>query len=343
MSPPTDSDGVYHWGGFACAVVVLVVAWLGSLYKLRRIEPPPSITSVARSRFGWFSPKVLCGIRGALALYIFILAADSLSKPSHDGKELWIFYYTAWNWLILGIYFGLTSAASYLWLRRPEAAVWENPDGSVRFGALTRACSILCSLNAANILMVDISVWGVLFPLGDATTRQAYLSFDSLNRHAANFFMMSFELLVGDMPICQSHVFVVIFFVATYGAFTISRILLVADTAPCVAIACEKNVNGYLVWPYFFLNTSTPLAGVEYLGLLLAEVLFFSLSSLCRQAFSKCFGRRKQDLLDVGTLDPREVSRAIQGYNECYAQWVPHMTTSMASPGTTPVVPQQQQ
>jgi len=292
-------DSLPPWTGLASALTVVVVAWFAALGFLCRKEQAPHIASIAKSRLPCLSTRALCCIRSVLAMYIIVSAVHSLCflVPAEDNKEVWLFYYTAWNWCILGLYFVLASLASFMWLRKPEMSLWESSDGSPTHGRLTRACSTLCSLNASNILMVDVAVWFVLYPTSDTAGRQAYLSFESLNHHAINFFFMLFELVVADVPVCKQHVAVVILFVATYGAFTILRVVSVADTTSCVVEHCDKFVNGFLVWPYFFLDTSPRLAGVYYMGLLGAEALFFELSSLGRRALARCFVKKSADLL----------------------------------------------
>merc|ERR1712217_680563 len=101
---------------------------------------------------------------------------------------------------------------------------------------------------------------------------------------------------------------------------TIGRVASISETRSCLWVKCDKLVDDYLSWPYFFLDTSTPMAGVWYLGLVSAEILFFFVSFLGRSCLDRCFGRSKESLMDVGIPGSRVIA---DSSNSFAAQWLP--------------------
>lgn len=295
--------------GVVCLCLITgVVAWRLQTRRSASSEPLP-FSRVVHSRFQVVSPWLLCCIRCLCALYCLgVLLYGIASKPM--GVKI-LFFFTVWNWTLLAAYFAVTGLASLFWLRsnRPaaEPAPKEEPPCERHWWWTATVCQSTSSLIATNVLMVDVVLWAVLFPTTSAENRGMYFEFTNMNMHVMNFFLFAMELILHDIPPRARDVGVVLFFALAYAAFTVLRVLVVHSTAPCIVSKCERWESGHLVWPYFFLDTSSPWSPVGYLGLVMANWLFYKIALLFRKSMERRFGTATTQLAKTPAVVPAEL------------------------------------
>merc|ERR1712137_269702 len=196
----------------------------------------------------------------ALLAYRTIIAGYSLFVYFYTLNTEVIHFFTGWNWTLLVVYFFAASMASLQFLFC--GGIVKVSD--FHFG-LARSCQVLLSVLAPSVVLICIIVWSILYPTSDSQGKKDYLAFSSCNKHIANFFIVFVELVCNSMPFQRRDAVGGVLWVTSFGIFTelyyagesSERACLVEDTQKCAKI-----------WPYFFMNTSKPLAALWYIGVL---------------------------------------------------------------------------
>lgn len=258
-------------------LVFLPILLLIPILGLRRANfPKLPLESVANSRWKQ-SPlptRVLLLYRIALAVYIWLVLAYA---TWHKGRET-LYFYTVWNWTLLGVYFTAVATVSILWIRNP----------TLNQPRLARVCQGLLSVIFCNAFVVDVTLWLVLYPTGDQATKKDLEGFVSVNMHALNLLYLLVELIINDIPHCKADVYYALLWPLVYGSFTWLRILLTPGARDCFVDGsdprCRVHKEGSgVVWPYFFMDTSKWSSPLWYLALVSSVGLFYVLTIWIRQ------------------------------------------------------------
>eukprot|EP00446_Apocalathium_sp_SHHI-4_P065969 CAMPEP_0177519104 /NCGR_PEP_ID=MMETSP0369-20130122/46902_1 /TAXON_ID=447022 ORGANISM="Scrippsiella hangoei-like, Strain SHHI-4" /NCGR_SAMPLE_ID=MMETSP0369 /ASSEMBLY_ACC=CAM_ASM_000364 /LENGTH=234 /DNA_ID=CAMNT_0018998299 /DNA_START=90 /DNA_END=791 /DNA_ORIENTATION=+ len=169
--------------------------------------------------------------------------------------------------------------------RAPVEAAEARASWELRLGRLNQ---VVFSTVAAAALMLDVTLWGVLYPVDHTPGHPGELNFCSYNMHAVNLIWVVTELYLNNIQIRLNDLALALWWVLIYGIFTILRVALNPSSRSCLTQSgpqCESDSSRkYLVWPYFFMDTAKPLVLVWFLGLL----VLFSLAYLAMWRFSRC-------------------------------------------------------
>jgi len=290
-------------------VAVATFAWTG--VRLRSVEKgstePLTLGNITRSRFSSkAATTALVVYRAFLAVYIFIVLILDVNKNFHEA-----YFYTVWNWALLFIYFAFVTFA--LVVRRCSSGAELDAEGvavdlraavdmqgrNVAQSLVTkpwqsryaRICQVLCSMVSCNVFVVDVILWTVLFPASPPYVRQRLLQSPyNWNMHLANLFFVMLEVWLNDIPECDGDIVYVVAFGLFYGLFNMLRIFAVPATRHCIIETCKnvgpgdsQLIDGYMVWPYFFLDSSRWYSGIYYFGLCFALYCFYRLSVCLRR------------------------------------------------------------
>lgn len=286
--------------GAIMAPVIIVFSFVAGIIVVRGGPPVALVplTTAASSRFRHPAATIALGTwRVFVAAYtttLLVLYVGHKEFLKYDA-----FFYTVWNFAILAAYFLLLAGATISWavagghrakgcaagyepVAERRTLVWpeaseapsaaadtseaarpepsEAPSaGELRLG---RALQILSSVVFANVLMVDITVWTLLFPIADAQGRRHYLSFFPLNMHAANFLFVIVEATLHAIPPRGEDVGYVWMLASIYAGFTFLHVALTPSTQHCITQSCDLPIltlseTDYAVtFPYLFLDTS---------------------------------------------------------------------------------------
>lgn len=283
-----DDQASQSWVGLIGVAILLPLCTVFSWYLQSRTKHSVHcpFERVARSRFKSVPDIALCAFRGLIALYIFAILLFDLVADDPHGSE--IFYFTVWNWTLLGVYFGLTSVSTGLWLMRSPEASADAVD-TPAWRRCAKVCQSLSSLCTTNVLMVDVLLWGVLYTASD--NKSAFITFTQINMHAVNFPFALAEIIFHDIPCCPSDIGSALVFAIFYAVFTAGRLLVVPDTRKCLTEPCSYYTDGYLTWPYFFLDMSVPIAPLYYVGLFVAQWFFYQIPKALRNHLERQCGR----------------------------------------------------
>eukprot|EP00039_Didymoeca_costata_P011309 m.158146 g.158146 ORF g.158146 m.158146 type:complete len:285 (+) comp15127_c1_seq2:110-964(+) len=181
-----------------------------------------------------------------MRLVIFAFSFSVMVYNLAEFKEWNFTFYTVWNYTILITTFFLLTLESGFYLHNARLPKF-----------IGRAAWILFEIECANVILVDLVVWTVLYEA--AGGGNAFVDFTSLNVHAANFFLMMAELGMNRITIVRSHMCFLFTLVTIYALITWIRM----------------NTGSLQEWPYFFMDTSAKAAIAWYIGLFIVHVLFY--------------------------------------------------------------------
>jgi len=306
------------WLGLVGLILLAFVILCYSACILCRRQAARSLPLVHVVRSGCGHPVVtplLVCFRALVAPYALAVLIADIS--SHGWLSLCFF--TVWNWILLMIYFILVTVArttctlnpSCAGVPREEAEISHNREvelpmpvdaevhndsrvvsGTTSEGkvctCLARVCQVLCAMLVCNVMVVDVLVWTVLYPKSDTSHRANYRSsFFSLNMHVVNAPIVVVEVLLNDLPSDPDDVAYVLLLAVAYCCFNLIRVLVVPDIRHCLVEPCNMSgvhdrINGYIVWPYFFLDSSQWYTPLVYFSLVAVHMVFYLVGSWLR-------------------------------------------------------------
>ncbi|KAL6072425.1 hypothetical protein QOT17_005558 [Balamuthia mandrillaris] len=182
-----------------------------------------------------------------------VLLYATIQKEGENFK-----FYTTWNYASLVTFFALATAHSIQMLGREDC-----PRGPPTL--LGRAVWVLFQLNITMVFVVDVILWGVLYPMAKKSdfskgqSESDILGFVSYNVHGTNCLFMLAELCLNHMRVVPGH-----------SLFLVSQSLIYAFVQWTI-----KGADPSYVYPYPFLDTSKSTASFWYLGMLALHLLFF--------------------------------------------------------------------
>lgn len=207
--------------------------------------------------------------------------------------------------MLLGVYFALAAATSFLHLRgatvvagQPQHEVRDDNLAVPLDGAplgpvcLARLCQVLLSTVAAAGLMLDVVLWSILMPSDTDPQKKEELNWSSYNMHALNLLLIFVEIAVNSIPLHFGDIVLALLWPLLYCHFTLLRVGMRSSTQGCLTFhektTCSTVPGVKVVWPYFFLDTSREHAWLWYLGLsalfCLAYAVIFCFARCCRRA-----------------------------------------------------------
>mmetsp|Transcript_39244 Transcript_39244/g.59302 ORF Transcript_39244/g.59302 Transcript_39244/m.59302 type:complete len:180 (+) Transcript_39244:3-542(+) len=176
--------------------------------------------------------------------------------------------------------------------------------------------------------MLDATLWGILFPADPDPDHTAELNFCSYNEHAFNFVLICVEIVVNSIEIRLHDLALALLWPMAYSVWTMIRIAANPDTRICLTQhpkQCDtRGQDKYLVWPYFFMDTSKSLVVVW----LLILVFIFSLAFLLMLTLNRYVKRKRAQ-----TLEAPEMTEAFHGAR---AEAPITTSTTATTPVTTP-------
>lgn len=226
--------------------------------------------------------------RGIVAAYSSALLLHNIFIKAGGLKGLCFF--TVWSYILLAVYFWAAAVAGWIHRKRTgdqneEACSLESARSPFTFAdplpsPLARCCHLLFQTLVASALMLDVVLWGVLYPTDKSPGHETELNFVSYNMHALNLVFVVVDMVFNRHPVVMRDIAVAVLWPVIYSMFTVLRVVVSPSKRGCLTEhakpACDtpappKNY-GQVVWPYFFMDTSKPLAAAWYLGL----ALFFA-------------------------------------------------------------------
>jgi len=303
--------------GLLLLVIVVLCYALRILCRRRAVCSLP-LVHVVRSGCGHLAATpLLVFFRALVALYA---SAVLIADISYSGW-LALCFYTQWTWTLLVVYFILVTVARIICTLNPSTAsvpligreVTEISEGrelelpmpvdtevhndSMAVSGvmskgkvctcLARACQVFFAMMMCNVMVVDVLVWTVLYPASDKLYRASYFDIFSLNMHLINAPIVLVEVLLNDLPSDPDDVAYVLLLAVAYGVFNGMRVLVVPDIRHCLVEPCNTSgkhnrIKGYMVWPYFFVDTSLWYTPLFYSGLVAVHLVSYRLGSWVR-------------------------------------------------------------
>lgn len=260
-----------------CASPVVV----GFMWRRCGVQGEVSFLHVVGTRVSCVHPQVLAVYRLFTSVYMVIIAVrDILRVPDK------VYYFTYWCFLLLACYFAVVGAASLVWRWLVPPTVMH----SRQWSKLAGVCGALCSTVFASALMVDLLLWSVLYPTEDEEGQRNYRRFSSINTHLLNFVLILLDVGVNSLPAEARDICPTIIVAAIYVMFTILRIACTPGMRHCLTEKCPHRLpDDRLVWPYFFLDTSSVMAPFWYTGLFVMTCVFYQITFFIRRRWDICF------------------------------------------------------
>lgn len=229
----------------------------------------------------WWSLDALLGFR--LAAVVFYASVQLYDM--YRTRLLCLLFYTSWNFIAQGVYFGV-AAARTLRVRRAEqrsqsgyTALLDDDNESASDGGMpsaaagvarvqrTKRCApswlrleLVLDVCLAAALLISAVVWLVLYPYAvKVHMPEKILNWVSYCQHAANVAILQIDFA------CSRHVVsmrALPLLVTWLGGYTVFTWVLHGTVAP-----------GF--WPYPFLDPTAPYALLWYPGMLVAHIVGF--------------------------------------------------------------------
>lgn len=215
-----------------------------------------SLNSTALTESHFISPFALAVYRVLACGY----AMGVLVYTAVDGGGRGFQFYTLWSFTLLVGYFVCVMLLSLIRQRRPvtfELAVNDDSGGRLLLGdspaggmrRLAVVCWVLFHISAVNVLLVDTTLWGLLYPYAkkhasSAEVHDKLLNYSSFNVHAANLPMLMLDFWLGRLTIIPAFAIIAVVVPTVYGCFQ------------WIYHACGGG------WAYFFLDTSKKSAAL---------------------------------------------------------------------------------
>lgn len=244
-------------GGVATMVVIEFVAILAFSYFYYFKKYPPVYSDTAYVDCGqsiWIKkyPNAnnwLLGWRIFCFLWFFCFAfvGNWIHRAAVQKKDPGYWFFTNWNLILLGIYFGFASVASWQF-RSDSAGATHNSPLHKKFITCMGA---MHDVAGANAIFVTVVALGIL---------DRSLSFWNLTNHLSNTLFMFVEMFLNSVKACKHNYIWSIIWAFVYVCFT--WIIVYTKT---------RKV------PYFFLNTvDKPASFGWYTGLLIVNGSFYA-------------------------------------------------------------------
>eukprot|EP00929_Paragymnodinium_shiwhaense_P108040 TRINITY_DN74373_c0_g1_i1.p1 TRINITY_DN74373_c0_g1~~TRINITY_DN74373_c0_g1_i1.p1 ORF type:complete len:316 (+),score=21.54 TRINITY_DN74373_c0_g1_i1:50-949(+) len=185
-----------------------------------------------------------------------------------------LFYLTLWNWCSFVLYMCVATILSVAVVGR--CAPDDDAAGvSLRarlLATLARCFQALGDVLMCSSLVADTVLWTVLYPTQNAAGQAGLRSYISVNEHAVNFVLLAVDLFVNDVPPLERDQFTAVAYFGVYSAFTTLRVGLTPGISSCLVEHCKQadimGPSAKVIWPYFFMDTSSPLCPVYMVALL---------------------------------------------------------------------------
>lgn len=175
---------------------------------------------------------------------------------------------------------------------------------NTQLSLLSKATTVFFQVNMAMVFLVDVVLWGILYPMlkNNPAAIPLIFNFVSYNQHGTNAVFMLVELGLNRIPFFKEHVFVVILWPCIYGMFalifhSITNLyvftkfgIFLVFSSDLFSSSEEPPTDFYDSYAYPFLNTDDPWAVGWYLGMCLGHVAFFFLGFGLFKAKIKLFG-----------------------------------------------------
>jgi len=180
--------------------------------------------------------------------FCFAFVAKWIDDATVQKKDPGYWFFTNWNLILLGVYFGLTSVCSVLSRTDPTGAgaAYDSP----MYTKLFAAVGALHDVAGANAIFVTVVALGILDPTP---------SFWNLTNHLSNTLFMFVEMSLNSIKARPHNYVWSIIWAFVYVSF--AWIIVSTGTRPV---------------PYFFLNTvDRPASFGWYTGLLVINGVFY--------------------------------------------------------------------
>ena len=249
----------------------------------------------------YFSIRNLALIRLFIAIYCLIILIV-VSVGSTSGV-LYSFY-TVWNWVLLSFYFLLSSIVPLIAIYgfsfcnvNKHQSISQNSNSSnnninnkrnssgyvhllfVSNNKISRLVHqltwILFQMHCSLVLLVDVTVWGLLYWIADESLRKEFFSFYNLSWHGLNAIFIYFDLFINMMPIYFDNAVFVVFLAMIYCLF---EWLFYFETG---------------FWDYFFMDTSKVVNIIFYIIIFSLHVVFFAFARLIAKCRDKKIYQKK--------------------------------------------------
>jgi len=294
---------------FASVVAFIVLVAVGS--KVWIILAPPIRTSLhCAGQCRWQSDcssraanSRLLVFRAAAALWIFSVLFNPFTLKLHS-----FCFFTVWSWALLGVYFVFAALASArLAAQHRSLATSSDADPgageSMTHSRLARCNQVLLSTVAAAVVLVDVTLWTILYPTDTSPGHDKILNFTSYNEHALNAVLLLTELAASRLTLRMHDLCLAGPYLLLYTVFTILRVAIPDSTRGCLIeysdTECSEEQG--IVWPYFFLDTSRNGAVLWYISLSAFYALAYCSIVLLRGCLlgspASVSGRRSDDTL----------------------------------------------
>lgn len=272
------------------ALFAVLLVLLGRRIPKARVELNHAATSCLTQRHSWLDMALMV-FRCTVAAY-----AASIGAICDTEYPKWHFcFYTVWSWFLLMFYFSLAAVSTALHKKGVGKPAGTEPTPAWTL-KLARVSQLVFSTAAAAALMVDVVLWGLLFPTDKTPGKPGCLSFCSYNQHAANLVVVIVELFLNNVEIRMQDLVVAAWWPLIYCVFTFLRVGLDPGLRDCMTQSglqhCKTDLaTHHMVWPYFMMDTSKPFAAAWMVALILLFCLAYaamcSLSRCAKTRFSR--------------------------------------------------------
>ncbi|KAG9405687.1 hypothetical protein AC1031_003598 [Aphanomyces cochlioides] len=257
------------WQSYVDAVIIVIVVAAG-FWSIRRFPPPTNEFMTPRtSSFNFL-----------LIFRSLIVIANLVSLIGYSGLPRAFRYYTLWNFILQTIYYILM--LSYQLRHRNESK--EVPTDT-EFRALNTLFDICISVS----FLVCLVFWAVVHP----TSPGQVITLNLVYQHGINCVLLIIELAFNGFVVRGSTFGYTLLFPALYGILS--------------WIGHETWLNG--VWPYKFLDISSPASPGWYIGVVLVHPIFLwvaiQLSKLKRRCRPQFCPRSHEEAL-ASVITPKD-------------------------------------
>jgi len=243
-------------GGVAAMVVIEFVGILAFcyFYYFKKYPPVYSETayqdcgqSVWNSKYPNANTWLLCWRLFCFAWFFwFAIVAKWISVVTVEKKDPGYWFFTNWNLILLGVYFGLAAVCSLQFRKDPTGVAYDSPLQQ----KLPAVVGAMHDVAGANAIFVTVVALGILDPSPN---------FWNLTNHLSNTLFIFVEMSLNSIKACSHNYVWSIIWAFVYVSF-----------AWVIVYTKTREV------PYFFLNTvNKPASFGWYTGLIVINGVFF--------------------------------------------------------------------